>query len=50
MANLQDNGFRFVRRADGSFTWVHPLEVRDTDEDCTEMDDDEFERFVVEHA
>lgn len=43
MANtLKDQGFRFMRRANGSFDWVHPAEKQPTDFDCTDMTDDEF--------
>lgn len=49
-SNLKDVGFRFVRRQDGSFNWTHPLEVSPGDVDCTEMSDEEFERFVLEGA
>jgi hypothetical protein len=47
MANLKDDGFRFVRRG-SSFGWVHPAEVQADDLDCTDMDDDEFENAVRE--
>jgi hypothetical protein len=43
---LQDLGCRFVCR-DGSFTWRHPLELQSGDVDCTDMDDEHFERFVI---
>lgn len=47
---LQDQGFLFMRRASGVYQWVHPLEKRDDDTDCTGMSDDEFERFVGENG
>lgn len=47
MSNLRDAGFRYVYRCSGDFTWVHPAEVLSSDVDCTDMDDEEFERFVV---
>lgn len=43
--NLRQAGFRFVKRGD-DFKWVHPLEMRSTDVDCTDMDDAQFEAFV----
>lgn len=49
MANLNEQSFRFVRRSDGAFAWVHPLETRAGDFDCTDMDDDEFGAFVATH-
>lgn len=49
MANLREQGFRFVRREDGAFTWTHPLEKRPTDFDCTDMSDDEFAAFMCAH-
>jgi hypothetical protein len=36
---------RFIRRGK-DFNWVHPLEIRPGDIDCTGMDDAEFEREV----
>ena len=47
-ASLRDKGFRFVLRGDGKFSWIHPAEVCDEDEDCTDMNDAEFEQFVSE--
>jgi hypothetical protein len=44
---LADIGFRFIRRRK-EFNWVHPNEVRSTDTDCTEMDDESFEREVAD--
>lgn len=44
---LKDQGFRFVRRG-SRFDWVHPAEVHAEDLDCTDMDDAEFERTVLE--
>lgn len=44
---LPEQGFRFVLRKDeGRLVtgWVHPAEVRSGDIDCTDMDDDTFER------
>lgn len=46
---LKDQGFRFVKRGD-QFDWVHPLEMLPTDHDCTDMDDAEFEAFVLATA
>jgi len=43
---LRDKGFRFVLRGDGKFNWIHPAEVRADDDDCTDMNDAEFEWFV----
>jgi hypothetical protein len=41
-------GMRFVRRGPNEYRWVHPLDMRDTDTDCTDMSDAEFEMFVVD--
>lgn len=43
---LKQEGFRYVRRM-GKYMWVHPLELRRGDVDCTDMNDTAFERFVV---
>ena len=42
--SLRAEGFCFVRR-DKIFQWVHPTSLRETDEDCTDMTDDEFTEF-----
>lgn len=47
--SLAEQGFRFVYRR-GEFNWVHPLEKRATDRDCTDMSDAEFVAFVLEPA
>lgn len=44
--SLADDGFRLVLR-DGSIRWVHPLEVLPTDIDTTDMNDEEFARFIA---
>jgi len=44
---LKEEGYRYVRRANGRYDWVHPAELRDDDHDCTDMSDDEFEAFVL---
>lgn len=45
---LPDQGFRFVLRTNESgrleSKWVHPAELLPGDLDCTDMDDDTFER------
>lgn len=43
----KDSGFRYVERQ-GDWLWVHPAELRPTDRDCTDMTDDEFERYVIQ--
>jgi hypothetical protein len=40
--SLYDEGFRFVIRADGAATWLHPALLRPDDIDCTDMPDDDF--------
>lgn len=45
---LKDQGFRFIRRGEGVFNWVHPAELKPGDLDCTDMSDDEFEAAVRE--
>lgn len=47
MSNLQEQGFRFVRRG-SEFKWVHPLEVMRGDVDCSDMSDDEFDAFMAD--
>ena len=54
---LAQQGFRFVLRTNEQgrldSKWVHPAEVRPSDLDCTDMDDDTFHRtydFWREHA
>lgn len=47
--------FRFVYRAGigprgFDYTWTHKNEMRASDVDCTDMNDDEFEQFVYSHA
>jgi hypothetical protein len=46
--SLEQQGFRFVLRTDDrgqmEVKWVHPAEVRPSDLDCTDMDDDAFDR------
>lgn len=45
--NLAQQGFRFVLRAEPTgleAKLVHPAELRPGDLDCTDMDDDTFER------
>jgi hypothetical protein len=46
MNTLQDQGFRFMHLGGTDYRWVHPLEVRSSDVDCTDMDDDAFEAYV----
>lgn len=51
--NLNDQGYRFVRRGDyygWEYNWVHPLEVRSGDFDCTDMTDTEFLADVKAHT
>ena len=45
---LDKQGFRFVLRG-ADYLWVHPLEVRASDIDCTDMSDEQFEEFVLDH-
>jgi len=44
--SLADDGFRLVYR-DGAIRWVHPTELQPTDIDTTDMNDDEFARFIA---
>ncbi|MFC4727119.1 hypothetical protein [Coralloluteibacterium thermophilus] len=46
--NLRAENFRFVMRA-GQVEWVSPAELRESDIDCTDMDDDEFVELVRKH-
>jgi len=49
MANLKDDGFRYMVNPDGKgCDWIHPLEVdsRAGWTDCTDMDDAEFDAFM----
>jgi len=45
---LQSEGFRFMHRSDGTFTWVHPSDIRADDYDCTDMTDAQFHGYVVQ--
>lgn len=45
---LRDAGYRFCRRENGAWAWVHPAEVLSTDVDATNLDDGAFERLVAE--
>lgn len=46
--SLQADGYRFVHRKEGNkFTWVHPLELRSDDFDCTDMSDEEFQIYTL---
>jgi len=45
--SLQKQGFRFVRR-NGGFRWVHKNELVQSDLDCTDMSDAQFESAVRE--
>lgn len=45
MANVQEQGFRFVQRG-ADFIWTHPLELQACDVDCSDMTDAEFEAYV----
>lgn len=40
-------GSRFVRRG-AEFRWTHALEMQPGDLDCTGLNDEQFERVVVE--
>ena len=48
--NLREQGCRFTYRSSRPFgeeyQWTHPAEIQAGDVDCTDMGDDEFERFV----
>lgn len=44
--SLATHGFRFVKRTDGTFTWVHKNEMLSSDTDCTDMTDAQFEATV----
>ena len=47
--NLREQGFRFVLRVSSrASTWVHLLDVLDSDVDCTDMTDEQFESAVRE--
>ena len=46
-ADLHSAGLRFVLRGD-AWMWVHPLEKRCADIDCTDMDDAAFNKFVAD--
>lgn len=41
------NGHRYVRRGT-EFVWLHPADMRDGDEDCSDMSDAEFEACVAD--
>lgn len=43
---LQAQGYRFTFRA-GVYTWTHAAEVTGGHIDCTDMDDQQFEAFVL---
>lgn len=45
MKTLRDEGFRFGWTG-SKWDWVHPSMVEDSFIDCTEMDDDHFEKLV----
>ena len=47
-AGLAGQGFRFVFQ-DGRYVWRHALEVKPGAIDCSDMDDEAFERFVSKH-
>ena len=48
-SQLQAQDFRLIRRG-VAFYWTHPAEVKADDLDCTDMDDEQFERVVMEVA
>lgn len=48
-SGLRAEGFRYVYQ-DGQFVWRHPLEVKPGAVDCSDMDDDEFTAFVIDHS
>lgn len=42
---------RFVYSpTNGRYTWKHRLELQPNDVDCTNMDDEEFARFVLQQG
>lgn len=43
--SLRDQGYKFVKRGN-IFKWIHPDEVCDSDIDCTDMSDEEFDVIV----
>ncbi|MFA5900466.1 MAG: hypothetical protein WC829_15310 [Hyphomicrobium sp.] len=45
----QDDGMRFIFR-NGEYIFKHKNELLPTDIDCSDMDDLEFEEFVLEHT
>jgi len=47
--SLKDAGFRFVLR-ETHWLWVHSAELTPSDKDCTDMDDAQFEAFVLSVA
>ena len=46
---LAREGHRFIRRG-SQFMWSHPNLIQPADVDCTDMDDERFEREVAEHG
>mgnify|MGYP000865331895 CR=1 FL=1 len=44
---LRNAGYRYGLSR-GEFRWVHPLEAGEDFVDCSEMSDEEFERFVAQ--
>lgn len=47
MSTLTQQGFRFVRRGT-AFQWVHQAELLAADQDCTDLNDCDFEILVRE--
>jgi hypothetical protein len=45
---LLAEGFRYTYRAGVGFNWTHPGAIEPGDVDCTDMNDEEFERAVRE--
>lgn len=52
MGTLREAGFRLTHRAEGGWQWRHPQDLTEADQDCTDMDDAEFEATVrkIEHG
>ena len=48
-SQLQAQDFRLIRRG-VAFYWTHQAEVKADDLDCTDRDDEQFERVVMEVA
>lgn len=47
MASLSERGFRFLHVCGDRYEWRHPADLQTYVTDCTEMDDEAFERYVT---